>query len=339
MRIVVAPDSFKECLSSVRVAEVVASALKERFPEAEILSLPLADGGEGTAGVLTRALRGQIRSLEVTGPLGLPVVARYGIAGDTAIIESAEACGLQLLKPQDRNPLLTTTRGVGELLLSLRGFRKLLICLGGTSTCDGGEGMMEVPGLADAMKGVEITVLSDVDNPFVGPKGAARVFAPQKGASPADVEVLEARMIRVAERILHETGTDVSALPGAGAAGGLGGALMAWFGAKMVRGINAVLDALRFDEAIDGASRVITGEGRSDAQTLSGKVPYGVLRRCEGRVPVALLSGRIEDEAALRAAGFSTLVEVTPRDLPLTEALRPSVAAANLRLAVSRLPF
>ena len=338
MRIVVAPDSYKECLSSPDVAETIASAISDLCVDAEILRIPVADGGEGTAALLTQALGGHIHSCEVSGPMGAPVSASYGIAGDTAIIDIASACGLQLLSPEERNPLITTTRGVGELLLKARrkGCRQFIVGLGGSATCDGGAGMMEVPGVREAMRGAEVTLLCDVDNPFTGPRGAARVFAPQKGASPADVEILEARMREMAGRILRETGTDVSGLPGAGAAGGLGGAFIAYFKAVCRSGIDSVLDILQFDNALQGASLVITGEGKSDSQTLSGKAAYGVLRR-SGRVPVALLSGRIEDREALVAAGFNTLIEVSPRDLPIGTALLPSVAKANLRAAVRKL--
>ena len=206
--------------------------------------------------------------------------------------------------------------------------------LGGTATCDGGAGMLSVPGI-ERLKGSRFELLCDVDAPFVGPTGAARVFAPQKGATPADVEVLEERMLLQASRLLASTGIDVSSLPGAGAAGGLGGACMAYFGAERHRGIDRVLDLVHFSEAIRGASLILTGEGKSDAQTLMGKVPMGVLQRADG-CRVALLSGRIEDRAALEQAGFGPVVEVSPRTLPLREALCPATAARNLRQAVSR---
>lgn len=333
--IIVAPDSFKECLSSREVARAISSALGERFPGAEIVEMPLADGGEGTVDVVTRALGGEILSARVCGPLGLQVDALYGIAGDTAVIEVAQACGLQLVEPSERNPLVATSRGVGELLLAARehGCGHFIIGLGGTATCDGGAGMLSVPGLREAMAGASVELLCDVDNPFLGPCGAARVFAPQKGASPSDVEVLESRMASMAARFLSETGVDVSAVPGAGAAGGLGGALMAYFGARLQGGIDRILDILGFDKAVASADMVITGEGKSDAQTLSGKAPYGVLKR-SGSVPVVLLSGRIENRDALLAAGFHTVLESSPGNLPLSTLLTPSVALSNLRAAI-----
>jgi glycerate kinase len=345
MKVLVAPDSFKECLSSVEVASTVAAALKKAIPEAAIVEMPLADGGEGTVDVVTRALGGSIRRAQVCGPLGRQVDARYGIiaavtsgsgaescfSGPVAVIEVAQACGLQLLKVDERNPLKASSRGVGELLMAARehGCRHFIIGLGGTATCDGGAGMLEVPGLKEAMSGVSIELLCDVDNPFLGSRGAARVFAPQKGASHEDVEILECRMADMASRILRETGVDVSAVPGAGAAGGLGGALMAYFGARLRGGIDRILDIIGFDEAVASADLVITGEGKSDAQTLSGKAPFGVLRR-SGSVPVVLLSGRIENRDALLAAGFTRVLESSPRNLPLATLLDPTVARANL---------
>lgn len=338
--IIVAPDSYKDCLPSAEVAAAIVSALEERLPGEKIVSLPLADGGEGTAEVLTQAMGGRLEEAVVSDPLGRPVTARYGIAGDTAIIEAAQACGLQRLTPAERNPLRTHSRGLGELLLAAReqGCRRFLVGLGGSATCDGGAGLLAVPGIREALEGTEITVLCDVDNPFTGPTGAARVFAPQKGASPEEVEILEARMVQLAAHILENTGVDVRTLPGAGAAGGLGGALAAYFGARLQPGIEAVLDAVGFDRLAAGARLVITGEGKSDRQTLSGKAPFGVLRRSSA-VPVALLSGRIEDADALREAGFSALVEVSPRYLPLETLLRPDVARRNLRAAVAFIEF
>ena len=335
--IVVAPDSYKDCLPSAEVAATLVSAIEEYLPGEKILSLPLADGGEGTTEVLTRAMGGRLAGTIVSDPLGRPVTACFGIAGDTAIVEAAQACGLQRLAPEERNPLRTGSRGLGELLLAARaeGCRHFLVGLGGTATCDGGAGMLSVPGLRDALAGTDMVVLCDVDTPFTGPTGAARVFGPQKGASPEEVELLEERMLRQTARIQRETGRDVTSLPGSGAAGGLGGALTAYFGARLQAGIEAVLDAVGFDALVAGARLVITGEGKSDRQTLSGKAPYGVLRR-SGSVPVLLLSGRIEDADALREAGFCALVEVSPRNLPLPTLLRPDQARQHLRAALKR---
>ena len=194
---------------------------------------------------------------------------------------------------------------------------------------------MTVPGLKELAAGVRILALCDVDNPFIGPTGAARVFAPQKGADPQMVEVLERRMSSLASTILSQTGVDVSDLKRAGAAGGLGGALHAYLGAELVSGIDKVMDMIGFNEEVIDAEYIISGEGTSDHQTLSGKVPMGVLRRSRG-VPVYLLSGRIRDHRDLIAAGFAGLFQVTPDDVPFPEAIQPEVARENLRRAAAR---
>ena len=338
MKILLAPDSYKECLSSAQVAAAMASGIRAVLPSCEILSCPLADGGEGTVEVLVRALGGSLLSKDVTGPLGTPVQAVWGKAGETAFIEVAAACGLQLVPPERRNPLLTGTRGVGELLLEAleQGCRRIYVGLGGSATCDGGAGMMEVPSLAEKAKRADIRVLCDVDTPFVGENGAARVFGPQKGASPEQVEELEDRMVARARQILRETGIDVADLPGAGAAGGLGGALHACLGARLVPGIQGIMELCGFDRLLEGVSLVITGEGSSDRQTPAGKGPFGVLRRC-GDIPVALVSGAVVDRDILKEAGFRDMIQATPAGMPLEEALRPAGAINNIRQGVIRL--
>ena len=335
MKILIAPDAFKECLSARRVSGILADEIRRMRPDWEVVSCPLSDGGEGFSEILTAALGGDCIPVTVTGPLGEPVSAFFGKAGETGVIEVASACGLALVPPERRDPLLATSRGVGELLLAAAasGCRELLVGLGGTATCDGGAGMMSVPGILGLKDRVRLQACCDVDVPFVGPRGAARVYAPQKGADAAAVERLEARMCAEAERILEATGLAVADLPGAGAAGGLGGALHAWLGAEIIPGIEAMLRAVRFDSLAAGADRILTGEGKSDRQTLSGKVPMGVLRHAGG-VPVTLVSGRIRDPEALLEAGFASLEEVTPPDIPLSEAVRPAVAEALLRRAV-----
>lgn len=335
MKIIVAPDSYKGCLTAKEVAGAITQTLKESCPDAEIITIPLADGGEGTVEILSEALDCLIQTATVTDPLGRKVQAKYAVKGDTAIIEVAEACGMKLLRKEELSPLKASTRGVGELLMAARknGADHLIIGLGGTATCDGGEGMMTVPGIRETLKGARIELLSDVDNPFTGKDGAARIFAPQKGASKADIEILEHRLTQIAQRILQETGRDITNLPGAGAAGGLGGALAGWFGATVSSGIDRILDLVQFDKHIQGADLIITGEGKSDLQTLHGKVPVGVLRRSDG-IPVTLLSGRIDAKAELLKAGFTSLIEVTPREIPLHIALQPEVAILNIRAAL-----
>ena len=338
MKIIVAPDSFKECLDAGEVASAIAEGIFSVSPDAEVRLVPLSDGGEGMTEILAESLGGELVPAKVTGPMGETVEARFGRVGNTAILDVASACGLNLVPKERRNPLIATSRGVGELIAAAinSGCEELLIGLGGSATCDGGEGMMSVPGLRDIASGVKIKVLCDVDNPFIGIRGAARVFGPQKGADPQMVDDLENRMEIQVARILSQTGIDVSMMPGAGAAGGLGGALHAYLGAELVPGIETVLDILGFDKEIVDADLIITGEGASDLQTLSGKVPMGVLRRSKG-IPVCILSGRVKDRESLLAAGFAAAVQVTPDGIPTSEAIKPVIAKANLRLAAVRL--
>lgn len=338
MKIVVAPDSFKECLSARQVAMAMSSAILEMYPDADVIAIPLADGGEGTLDVLAGPMDAHIETVSVSNPLGRRINARYGIICETAIIEVAEACGLQLLSKTERNPMLASSRGVGELILDAygKGCRHFIIGLGGTATCDGGAGMMSVPGFQETISKCEVELLCDVKAPFVGPLGAARVFAPQKGASQEQVELLEKRMQKVAAVIEEQTGVDISSIPCAGAAGGIAGALMAYAKARVYAGVERVMELCGFFEAIQETDLIITGEGKSDSQTLMGKVPYGVLKHAAG-IPVALLSGRIEDKAALERAGFRTIEEVSPRSHPLAKALDPSIALQNIHNAVRRL--
>ena len=284
--------------------------------------------------VLATALGASVREADVHDPLGRPISARYAVKGDTAIIEVAQVVGLSLLSPGERNPLNASSAGLGELLLAAYadGCRHFIVGLGGTATCDGGAGLMSVPDFRQ-LQDARFELLCDVDATFTGPNGAARVFAPQKGAGPEEVEILEKRMRKQAALILAQTGMDVTDMPGAGAAGGLGGMFMAYFKAQMRPGIQRILDLVHFRRAILDADFIITGEGKSDAQTLMGKVPMGVLQNAGG-IPVALLSGRIEDRTALEQAGFTPIVEVSPRTLSLQDALNPATTAENLYKAV-----
>lgn len=339
-KIVIACDSYKGCLSSSEVARAAAEGVAEVYPDCEIVRLAVADGGEGTVDALVETLGGHLECAEVSDPLGRPVKAAYGIAGDLAIIESAAACGLTLLTKEERNPLITTTKGLGELILAAidKGCKHFLIGLGGSATNDGGMGMIGVPGFLEKTRGVEFTVACDVDTPYIGKNGASRVFGPQKGASAQDVEVLEERLRGYALKILKDTGIDVSDMEGAGAAGGLGGAFRAYLGAELKRGVDLVLDQIGFDSIIDGADLVITGEGCSDYQTLKGKTASGVLERAErAGVPVALVSGAVKDEQMLRDGGFQIIAAVSPHDTPLEEAMRPGTAESNIYKTIKRL--
>lgn len=343
MKVVAAFDSFKGCLTARQACGAALEAVLLQHPEARALALPLSDGGEGLVDCL-RSLPGMHpQRCRVRGPLGDAVEAEYLSDGETAVIEVAAACGLTLVAPSRRDVMRADTYGVGQLLAdALRsGCRRLVVGLGGTATCDGGRAMVEA--LRDGgvdMKGLqaEVVLASDVRNPLCGPEGAARVFAPQKGATPEQVEVLDERL-RAFARETERAGWALPELalhPGAGAAGGLGYALMAYMGARMQSGIETVLSLLRFDEAIRGADLVLTGEGRSDRQTLMGKVPEGVLRHSlRAGVPVHLLSGGVEDEAELLAAGFASVRSINEGDTrPLEALMRPDTAMAQLQKAV-----
>lgn len=339
MKIVIAPDSFKECMPAPRVSACMAAAARVRWPEAEVVELPLADGGEGTLDILATAMQANPMQASVHDPLGRPIRARYAIHDGTAIVEVAQAVGLFLLSQAERNPLKASSAGLGELLLAAyeSGCRHFIVGMGGSATCDGGIGMLAVPGI-DVLRNASFELLCDVDAPFLGPRGAARVFAPQKGASLGEVDMLEARMSEQAAALKASTGVDVSNLPGAGAAGGLAGALAAAFGARICPGIDRVLDLTQFRRVAKDADLIITGEGKSDAQTLMGKVPTGVLQNA-GSIPVVLLSGRIENRSALAEAGFSALIEASLRSLPLHQALQPAIAAGNLFKAVMEMEW
>lgn len=345
MKIVAAFDSFKGCLTARQACGAALEAVLSQHPQARTLALPLSDGGEGLVDCL-RALEGMHSCrCRVRGPLGDGVEAEYLSDGETAVIEVAAACGLTLVEESRRDVVRADTYGVGQLIADALkgGCRRLVIGLGGTATCDGGCAMVEALrdcGVDMKQRKSEVVLASDVNNPLCGPEGAARVFAPQKGATAQEVEVLEERLCRFARKTEEEgwASPDLAQYPGAGAAGGLGYALMAYMGARMQSGIETVLSQLRFDEAVKGADLVLTGEGRSDRQTLMGKAPVGVLHHgIKVGVPVALLSGAVDDEAALKAAGFAFVESINAGDpRQLEELMRPETATAQLQEAVRR---
>lgn len=345
MKIVAAFDSFKGCLTARQACEAALEAVLSQHPQAQVSAMPLSDGGEGLVDCL-RALPGMhSRRCRVRGPLGDVVEAEYLSDGETAVIEVAAACGLTLVEESRRDVVRADTYGVGQLIADALkgGCRRLVIGLGGTATCDGGCAMVEAlrdGGVDMKALGAEVVLASDVNNPLCGPEGAARVFAPQKGATAQEVEVLEERLCSFARKTEAEewASPELARHPGAGAAGGLGYALMAYMGARMQSGIETVLSQLRFDEAVKGADLVLTGEGRSDRQTLMGKAPVGVLHHgIKVGVPVALLSGAVDDEAALKAAGFAFVESINESDCrPLEELMRPETATAQLQEAVRR---
>lgn len=350
MHILLALDSFKGCLTSEEVEAAFARALTARG--ADVSSLPLSDGGEGMLQAFTAALRGQTIEVEVHDPLMRPITARYGLAPDgTAIIESAQACGLTLIPAAERNPLTATSYGVGELVAhaARRGCRRFIIGLGGSGTSDAGRGMLR--GLTDTLApgstidevihnmlgGCRFVLACDVRNPLYGPEGAAHVFAPQKGATPDMVDELDRRARHFAELSARRMGWDASTRPGAGAAGGLGYAFLQYLQATMESGADLLLDLAGFDHLLKHADLVITGEGHADRQTLMGKLPERVMRRARQQgIPVWLIAGQADDTASLLQAGFSRVSSLTPAGMPLKEAIRPETARKNILRWVER---
>lgn len=336
-------DSFKGCLTSPEAETVVSEAILSCKPDAEVISIPVSDGGEGMLDAFLSVMGGERVSLWVRDPLGRAITAAYGVTREgVALIESARAVGLHLVPPDRRSPLVASSYGVGEMVADAyrRGCQRFIVGLGGTATCDGGVGMLQA--LADAL-GVEREALSevlcdchfvlasDVTNPLCGPHGAAHVFAPQKGATPAMVSEIESRMRELTARAADHFGYDRSDVPGAGAAGGLGYAFMQFLGAECHSGIDLLLEYLHFDDLILGADCVITGEGSADEQTLMGKLPYGIMRRARfAGVPTWLVAGRIEARDKLLAAGFDRVACINPPGTPLDVAMRPEVARTNL---------
>jgi len=364
-KVVIAIDSFKGCLSSAEAGKAAAGAIRSVFPECEVCCLSVADGGEGMLEVLITATNGQKVHVSAHGPLMEELETYYGISGDgkTAFIEMASISGLPLVPPEKRNPMLTTTYGTGELIRGAleRGCRNFIIGIGGSATHDAGLGMLQALGFRftdnegketgtgsgevlmkvasvdrslahPALSSCRFTVACDVQNPFYGPQGAAYIFAPQKGANREMVETLDAGMRSFAETILHATGKDISYQPGSGAAGGMGGSLLAFLNAELKPGIQLMLDALDFNNKIKGADLIITGEGKADKQTLMGKVPSGILERAKQQdIPVVLLAGSVEDTDKLNEAGFQGVFPIIPSPLSLEKAMKPEAASTNIQ--------
>ena len=356
MRIVVAPDSYKGSVSAVAVAEALKRGIGRVFPSAEVITVPIADGGEGTVEALVSATSGELRHALVTGPLGAPHLAHWGVLGDgrTAVIEMASASGLPLLKPDERDPRVTTTYGTGELIRTAldAGLRRIILGIGGSATNDGGSGMaralgvrfftaagtdldlhggaalrhlgeIDVSRLDPRLAECEITVACDVDNPLCGPRGASAVFGPQKGATPEVVAELDAALAHYAERAALATGRQVADLAGAGAAGGLGAGMLYFTPARLRPGVDIVLDAVDFPSLVHGAAFVVTGEGNTDFQTAYGKAPVGVAKvaRQHG-VPVFCISGGLGTGADdVLAHGIDATLSICDRPLSLQECM------------------
>jgi glycerate 2-kinase len=369
MNIIIAPAAFKGSLSAVSAAEAIRQGVRAVLPIAEIVGLPLADGGEGTVEALVTATRGHFVSSTVTGPLGKPVEAWWGILGDdiTAVIEIAAAAGLPLVPPELRNPLRTTTYGAGELIRAALevGCTRIIIGLGGSATNDGGAGIAQALGaelldeagdpigrgggalahldkirldkLDPRLQKTQILLAADVSNPLYGPQGAAATYGPQKGAPPEMVEVLDKALQHYAEVIERELKLEVAQVAGSGAAGGAGAGLMVFLNARLHRGITLILETLHFEEYLQAADLVITGEGKIDTQIQYGKAIAGVgsLGRRAG-VPVVALAGAIEiDGESLEEFGIQAALPCLNR--PTTEAEAMANAAELVQEAAERL--
>jgi glycerate kinase len=357
MKIVLAPDKFKGSLSAEEACAAMERGVRRVWPDAEVVSIPLADGGEGTVEALVAATGGRCVEVTVTGPLGELAQARYGILGDaqTAVIEMAQASGLWRVPPEQRNPLKTTTFGTGELIKAAleQGCRRLIIGIGGSATTDCGTGMaqalgvrflrgdgkaiedpitgermgqvqrVDLSGVLPELEDCSITVACDVANPLLGPDGAVMVYSAQKGATASQLALLECHMEHIIDVMEAATGRKVRDRPGAGAAGGLGAGLMTLFQAVPRPGIEIVLEAVHFHERIRGATLLFSGEGRVDAQTACGKTVSGVLRASRHEhVPVIILAGSVEDDAkVLYREGVVSLFSICTRPMTLSEAM------------------
>ena len=366
MRIVIAPNAFKGSLSALDAAQAIAEGVQAAAPDAGLVLLPIADGGDGTVDALVAATHGEQRTLPVRGPLGDRIDAGYGLidAAATAVIEMAKAAGLALVPADKRDPRITTTYGVGELLHHAyeAGARHFIVGIGGSATNDGGAGMAQALGyhLLDeaghelapgglALKklarihlgGVHadwkeaiVDVACDVSNPLTGPSGASAVYGPQKGATPEMVAELDTALRRLAEIIRRDLGVDIESLPGAGAAGGLGAGLVAFVGARLRPGAEMVMEALKLDEKLNSADLVITGEGRLDSQTARfGKGPAAVARHARNAgIPVIGIAGSLADENELQLLFdglMPTVVEPRSLDQAIAQARPLLVQAAS----------
>lgn len=345
--IIVAIDSFKGCLTSAEANQAAAEGILKKKPNAEVIQIPVSDGGEGWLDAFLAAMGGQTVDVNVKDPLMRPVMAQYLIKDDTAVIEIAKASGLTLITPKECNPMNTTSYGTGQLIVDAvrRGCKHIIAGLGGSATSDSGIGMLRA--IIDAFaKGdswdnihclddVRFTIATDVTNPLCGENGAAHVYAPQKGATPEMVLSLDARARRFAEKSALHFGHDRQNMPGAGAAGGLGYAFLQYLDAECCSGIDLLLNTVHFEEILKDAALVITGEGAADRQTLMGKLPFGILQRAKKyQVPVALIAGRINDRQQLLDTGFSQVECINPPDLPIEEAIKPETAKKNITLLV-----
>ena len=372
---VVAPDSFKESMTAKEVCDAMEKGIKKADSAAEVIKVPMADGGEGTVDSLVDATNGQRVIVEVTGPLGNKISAYYGILGNgtTAVIEMAKASGLEIVEKKKRNPMITTTFGTGELIRHAldHNVKEIIIGLGGSSTNDGGSGMaqalgaklldqnnhqisfgggnldkldkIDISNLDSRLQDVKIILASDVTNPLIGKDGASRVFGPQKGATPEMVEKLENNLQHYAKIIKRDLNKDVASVSGAGAAGGLGAGLMAFTTCKMRQGVDIAIEVTKLEEKVKSADYVFTGEGGTDFQTKFGKTPYGVAKLGKKyHKPVISLAGYLgEGIDSLYSEGFTAIFGIIPGACDLSTALKngPSNVARTTENIVRLLNF
>ncbi|MDG3087349.1 glycerate kinase [Vibrio hannami] len=371
MKVVIAPDSFKESLTAKEVCQAIETGLKRVWQDAEFVHVPVADGGEGTVQSLIDATEGKLVELPVTGPLNEPVEAFYGVLGDntTAVIEMAAASGLHHVPQAQRDPKLTTSFGTGELIKHAldNGMTKLIIGLGGSATNDGGIGMLaalgakltdsegnpvtpngtglaqieniNIEGMDSRLADVDILVACDVDNPLCGEHGASATFGKQKGATPEDIEFLDNGLRNFGEKVATQLGKEIISVPGTGAAGGMGAALIGFTNATMKAGIDIVVETVQLSDQIAGSDLVITGEGRIDWQTIHGKTPMGVAREASKHaVPVVAMAGCVGDNyQAVYDIGIQAVFTALPRAMDLQTAFaESSINLANLAENVAR---
>ncbi|MCR4810869.1 MAG: glycerate kinase [Prevotella sp.] len=348
LKIVVAIDSFKGCLSSKEANQAAIEGIRSVLPDAKVVEVPVSDGGEGFVEAFHSAIGGRVVEALVRDPLMRPVVAKYLLKDKMAVMEMAQASGLTLLTEGERNPMVATSYGTGQLVADAvrKGVEHIVVGLGGSATSDAGIGMLRaliddfVPhgkwDEIEQLKRVRFTIATDVRNPLCGENGAARVFAPQKGATDKMVCLLDERARRFSEVSAKHFGYDRSQMEGAGAAGGLGYAFLQYMDADCKPGIQLLLETINYEHLVKDADLIVTGEGTADLQTLMGKLPVGILRQSD-HVPVCLIAGRIGDREELLKAGFARVECINPSDIPLEVAMRKDVAQQNLSLAVSLL--
>lgn len=359
MKVIIAIDSFKGSLTSVEAGEVAREGILQVHPNWQIDLIPIADGGEGMLEVMLAATGGCIQRVTAHDPRMRPIEAEYGISADgtTAFIEMATASGLPLVPEEMRNPMKTTTYGTGELMKDAlgKGCTRFIVGIGGSATNDAGTGMLQALGFRfldeegkplgqggeilektlhicsqnvhKMLKNAHFIVACDVQNPFYGPEGAAYVYARQKGADERMIADLDRGMQHFAKVLQRCTGMDIGLTAGSGAAGGMGGGMMALLDAELKSGADLLLDISRFDERIADADLIITGEGRIDKQSLMGKIPGKILQRARAHgIPVIAIAGSVEDEALLLEAGFAEVYATKPASMPLEEAMKKEVA-------------